>query len=314
MVDDVALKNSVPPNFFIIGAQRSGTSSLYEYLRQHPQVFITENKEPMYFAYQSDELVFQGPGDDVEINTKAVTEHNDYLRLFRDVKDELAIGEASANYLYYKAAADNIREVVPNAKLIVLLRHPVERAYSSYLYTFRDGREIAHTFEEALDLERERASAQWADIWHYREAGFYYKQLSYYFSIFPDSQIKVVFQKDLKDDPASVLKELFCFLGVDESFFPDVGVVYNQGGKPKKAWLNRVLTHPSSLKRKLRPLMPKFILNAYLHLKHNNLDKPEMSAKTYNQLLQDYRGDIVSLQELLKVDLSDWLIAKDETS
>lgn len=297
----------VMPNFFIIGAARSGTSSLYEYMRQHPQIYFPELKEPMYFAFQQQKLSFQGPGDEAGINSKAVTDAAAYKALFRGVRNETSVGEASANYLYHSCVAQNIRAELPDAKLICILRNPVERAYSSYLYTLRDGRETERSFEAALAREEQRVADNWCDIWHYQRCGFYYRQLAHFYRQFPAEQIKVILQDDLKTRPGECLSELFAFLGVDSHFQPDVGLAYNQGGEPRNQLLNRLLTRPSRIKRILRPLTPQFLLRAYIEMKHKNLSRPELSPETHHMLLEGYREDLEQLQTLLSRDLSSWL-------
>ena len=305
------MATGVMPNFFIIGAARSGTSSLYEYMRQHPQIFFPELKEPMYFAFQPQELCFKGPGDEAGMNRKAVADLEAYQTLFKKVKGETRIGEASANYLYHACVAKNIRASLPEAKLICILRNPVERAYSSYLYTLRDGRETEESFESALAKEDQRIAENWCDIWHYQRGGFYYQQLHRFYQVFPYKQIKVILQEDLKSNPQRVLSGLFEFLGVDSQFQADVDVAYNQGGKPRNRLLNRVLTRPSRIKQFLRPLTPRVLLCAYITMKHRNLSRPELSHETHRQLLEAYRGDIENLQQLLSRDLSHWLNCPD---
>lgn len=300
------MEKSVIPNFFIIGAARSGTSSFYEYLKQHPDIFLSTPKEPMYFAFPSTKVEFKGPGDDKEINRKAVTNLDAYLDLFKAGEGKAIRGEASANYLYSECAAKNIQALSPDAKLVAVLRNPIDRAYSSYLYTLRDGREQAETFEEALELEESRIQGNWEHLWHYREMGFYFHQLQRYYRYFDRSQIKIILQEDLKDNTEQVVKETFEFLGVDATFKPEIGLAYNQGGKPKNVWLNKMLTRPSKVKSMVRPLTPRFLLEAYIDLKHKNLAKPEMSEETKTQLMKVYRRDIESLEGLIDRDLACW--------
>lgn len=295
------------PNFIIIGAARCGTSSLYEYMQQHPQIYFSPNKEPMYFAFAGTNVNFQGPGDDLEINRKAVTGLESYKKLFQGAGTASAVGEASANYLYDRAAPANIYQHVPHARLIVVLRNPVERAYSSYLYTIRDGREPLTTFEAALEAEPERIARHWEHIWHYASMGLYAEQLQRYLTLFPREQIKIIFQDDLKHHTADVLRDVFAFLGVDTAFTPDFSVEYNQGGKPKSELLNRILTKPSLLKTWVRPLLPRKMVDAYIRLKHQNLAKPELLPETRRRLIAFYRDDVMKLQALLGKDLQHWL-------
>lgn len=295
------------PNFLIIGAARAGTTSLYEYMRQHPQIFFSANKEPMFFALQDEKVDFKGPGDSDEINRKSITNRKDYEELFAAASGRPAVGEASALYLYSEKAANNIQHSIPDAKLIVILRNPIERAYSSFLYTIRDNRESLRDFAAALAAEPQRIAQGWEHIWHYKTMGFYGAQLQRYYDRFERKQIKVFLHEDLVTDLAGVLRETFEFLGVDPDFKPDLSLKYNQGGMPKRAWLNTLLTRPSRIKSWLKPLTPRFLIKYYTKLKHSNLDKPALSASARQQLIDAYRDDIGKLQELLGRDLSGWL-------
>ena len=137
--------------------------------------------------------------------------------------------------------------------------------------------------------------------------GFYHEQLSHYYANFPAENILVLLQEDLKKDTAAVLKKVFAFLGVDPEFTPDFSVEYNQGGKPKNALLNSVLTRPSRIKQWLRPLLPRKMIEFYVELKHKNLDKPELLPETRKELTELYRPDIQQLETLIGRDLSHWL-------
>lgn len=295
------------PNFLIIGTARAGTSSLYEYLRQHPEIYMCPNKEPMFFALENQRVNFRGPGDAQEINAKSVTMIDPYQALFEAAGDRPAIGEASALYLYSDVAAANIKRHIPNAKLIAMLRDPVERAYSSFLYMTREGREPLPEFEDALAAEEQRIEDNWEHIWHYRRMGFYYRQLRRYYDLFDPSQIKIILSEDLDNNPESVISELQRFLDVDATQLPDMSVKYNQGGVPRGQLLNRVLTRPSWIKQKLKPWLPRSVHSLYLRVKHANLERPEISAETRHSLREDYRNDIENLQDLIGRDLNAWL-------
>src|SRR5438067_1876114 len=140
------------PNFFIVGAARSGTTSFNRYLSQHPQVYITPRKEVHFFA--AHHFPRTGPGDEA-INRRVIGEEEQYAQLFAGVAGEKAIGESSVFYLCFPGTAERIAQAVPDAKIIVLLREPVDRAYSSYMHLVRYGREHLG-FEEGLSHEEER--------------------------------------------------------------------------------------------------------------------------------------------------------------
>ena len=298
------------PNFLIIGAARTGTSSLFEYMRQHPDIYFSPVKEPMYFAMDGRKPDFRGPGDDKEINRKAVSDLTTYQALFAGAQGRKAIGEASANYLYSEVAAANIHAVIPDARLIAVLRNPVERAYSSFLYMIRDRREPLRDFGQALAEEPSRIRDHWEHIWHYAGMGFYHQQLQRYYARFDKSRIRVYLNEDMKKDAPGLLKDVFGFLDVDDGFTPDTSVTYNEGGVPKRKLLNAVLTRPSVFKRLLRPLMPAAAMKFYTRLKHSNLDKPPLDPEVRANLVALYRDDVLRLQDLIGRDLSSWLADK----
>jgi hypothetical protein len=295
------------PNFLIIGAARAGTSSLYEYMRQHPDIFFSPVKEPMFFALEGRKPDFRGPGDDLEINRKSVTDLAAYQALFAEAGERRAIGEASANYLYSPSAAERIKSHIPDARLIAVLRNPVERAYSSFLYLIRDRREPLRDFAAALAQEEQRIADHWEHIWHYTRMGFYHQQLERYYRQFDRSRLRIFLNEDMKRDTPGMLREVFDFLEVDSGFVPDTSVSFNEGGVPKRPLLNTLLTRPSLIKRLLRPLMPAAAMKFYTRLKHSNLDKPPLDPEVRARLVALFRDDVLRLQDLIDRDLSHWL-------
>lgn len=147
------------PNFLIIGAAKSGTSSLYRYLMEHPQVFMSPVKEPNFFALEGEQIDFSNPAMAEQVLPKLATDLDAYRTLFQDVQHEQAIGEASSWYLHSTRAPVRIRRHIPEAKLIAILRNPAQRAYSGYRMNVRDGWEPCATFDDALqDQERRRGT------------------------------------------------------------------------------------------------------------------------------------------------------------
>ena len=149
----------------IIGAMKSGTTSAYQYLRQHPAIYMPQNKEPKFFAWDGSEgPAFIGPGDEQGVDS-TIFQLEAYQALFADVTSETAIGEASTAYLFFADnTAERIWRRIPEAKLIAFLRHPVERAYSAYMHLVRDGRETAGDFAAGLSLEAQRRRDNWAPL------------------------------------------------------------------------------------------------------------------------------------------------------
>ncbi len=296
------------PNFLIIGTAKAGTTSLYNYLKQHPQVYVSPVKEPKFFAYEGEKLDFRGPGDE-EFSTTAVTDLEAYRALFAKASNETALGEASPLYLYLPKALEGIRRHVPEAKLIAILRNPVDRAYSHFSQMIRDGREPLDDFSQALDAEEQRIRENWAFGWHYKRMGFYHAQLERYFEEFDRDQIKVYLYEDLKADPAGVLRETFGFLDVDDAFVPDISLRHNVSGIPKSRALHSFIRQSHPVKSVFKPLVPERLrLRIKTNLRNRNLRQPPpLSAEVREELAEAYREDVVKLQGLIRRDLSHWL-------
>lgn len=308
------------PNFFIIGATKSGTTSLHHYLQQHPDIYLSTDKEPHYFALTREEVnALSGP--DVELRRGMyITDIHKYAALFEPAKGVQAIGEASAMYLYYPNAPLRIATQLPEAKLIAVLRNPVERAYSAYLHKLRDGLEVHTEFGKALLDEPKRIAENWTPLWYYRELGFYYKQLKRYYDLFNPMQLRVYLYDDFKAAPLAVVKDIYGFLGVDDSFIPDMREKRNVSGIPRNRFIyqaHQFLKRESVLKTKINSLLPEAIRIAVKRIVLNrvvnkNLHKPLLSAELHQQLLDDYYEDILQLQGLIGRDLSHWRLVCTE--
>jgi Sulfotransferase family len=321
------------PNFFIIGAAKSGTTALYYYLKQHPQIYMSAVKEPRFFAFEPEDLTFGGPGD-MELHRRTIVNMDKYLALFRDVSDELAVGEASPVYLCSPKAARRIRSLVPDARLITILRHPVERAYSHFLHQIRDGVETLTDFSEALDAEEQRARDNWEYRWRYKEIGCYTEQLKKYYDTFDRSQMKIYLYEDFDTHPQGVLHDLYRFLGVDETFTADTSTRYNTSGVPRSKVVHTVLSRLQKATRKTFDGVPqpkdepaaqtqllgrvgKFSLiekarRMGLKLRDSNLAKPQLRPEVRQRLLEYYREDILALQDLIRRDMSHWLTQRPD--
>ena len=292
------------PNFLIIGAAKAGTTALHEYLQQHPRIYMTPTKETNFFAFEGEEINFRGPGDEA-LKDFSITDLETYKAQFAGVKEEIAIGEACPSYLYHSQAATKIKQYIPNARLIVILRNPVTRAYANFLHIVRDDREPCRDFALALQAEAERIANNWEWFWHYIQIGFYGKQLKHYYEIFPSSQIKVYLYEDLKENAIATLQDIFRFLEVDDTFVPNMALRPNKSGMPKNKLLHQILTKPNPLKTLLKPLFPAKIRQK---IQHQNLNTPQMSQEVRQQLLDLYRTDILHCQDLIQRDLSNWLV------
>jgi hypothetical protein len=298
------------PNFLIIGAAKSGTTALYRYLEQHPQVFMSPHKEPKFFAYENAVMDYRGPGDDERRNRFTVTTLDAYTRLFDGVTAQhLAIGEASTSYLALaQQAAPRIRHHLPGVKLIAMLRHPVDRAYSGYMMAVRDGRESL-SFEDALAQEESRIAQHWS--WgRYLTVSEYPRQLRTYLDLFPREQLRIYLYDDYRADARKLIADLFAFIGVDWAFDPDLSREHNVSGAPRNAALHRLLTGEHALRRAYRQLkrfVPRPLIDAAERLRTRNLERTPMRPDTRSRLQDHFRPQILELQDLLHRDLSSWL-------
>ncbi|MDJ0532709.1 MAG: sulfotransferase [Xenococcaceae cyanobacterium MO_207.B15] len=297
------------PNFLIIGAAKAGTTALYHYLQQHPQIYMSPHKEPRFFALEGESINFQGPGDKTRF--RFVTEMESYRALFEGVSQEIAIGEASPWYLYVPQAGERIKKHLPDVKLIVILREPVARAYSNFIHALREGLEPLEDFAQAMEAESERIRQNWSYRWHYKQKGFYYGQIKHYFDLFDREQIKVYLYDDFINNPISLLQDIFRFLGVDDSFIPDLSSKHNVSGIPKNYVLDQFLIRDTRLKRVLTRLVRSKTLREQLEKKLMELNlrqKPPLKPEVRERFKQEYREDILKLQELIQKDLSKWLV------
>jgi len=272
------------PNFLIIGAAKAGTTSLYHYLRQHPDVFMSAVKEPRYY-YQ------EGLAD----GRLEIFGRDAYERLFRDVTSERAIGEATTHYLNSPTAPERIAADLPEVKLIVSLRNPAERAYSSYLGSLQGGTE-RRGVEEAMQPGS-----------YYVESSRYHASLSRYFARFGREKIKVILFDDLVADPRAVMRDIYDFLGVDSTFEVDVAKSHNRAAVPRLLLANRVLLRTGEL---IHRLLPPPLRNTGItgRVQRRFLRRPDpLPANIRRRLLEEFREDIGKTAALIERPLLHWL-------
>jgi hypothetical protein len=299
------------PNFLIIGAMKSGTTALYYYLEQHPQVYMSPVKEPNFFAFEGEEPRSEWDKEQRWVHRRTATDIEAYRALFRRATDEKALGEASHWYLYKPKAVERIKHHVPNAKMIAVLRNPVERAYSHFLHSLRTGTESLTDFAEALRAEESGTRTE-TEREDYVGRGMYHEQLTRYYDAFDGDQIKVYLYEDLKGAPVETLQDMFRFLEIDKTFTPDVSRKRNVSGYPKSKTLDKILrnSYPlrSALKVYLPPRMRWSLSKIYDDLKTGNTAKaPELHPEVRRELIEVFRDDVSKLQVLLGRDLSHWL-------
>lgn len=295
------------PNFLIIGAPRAGTTTLYHYLAQHPDVFMSEEKEPNFFLFDGSGPRFTGPNTR-PAHARTARTIDEYRNLFAGAEGYAAVGEGSTQYLYSAHAAQRIAMRLPKAKLVAIVRHPVERAYSSYLHLRGLGEEPAETFERALELEDDRKRDGWWPQYLYVDKGLYSRQVQQYLGVFPADQLRIYTYEDLSSRPEELRRDLFDYLEIDVTFTPTHVGRTNASGVPRAAWLHRLLTTPSPPKAALKRLVPRPVAE-YIHqgIRRMNLDTPALAPDTRAHLLNAFRADTLQLQGLIGRDLTAWL-------
>jgi Sulfotransferase family len=310
------------PNFFIVGSGKSGTTSLYFYLDQHPQIYMSPIKEPSFFDSEARPEYFtpamrpsvrkhmaeassyiRGPMSEKRL-WGPVAEWDDYRQLFRNVRDERAVGEASAHYLYSKTAAANIASGIPSARILMILRNPVERAYSQYLHAVTNGL-VRRSFAEQLRISLRPSSEGMGVLRPHLEYGLYSEQLERYLAVFPREQLKVFLYEEWSDK-AALLRETFRFLGVDNSFHVDFTRKHMEPRVPRAEGLAYLLKQ-SGMWNRLASATPQSLRPSLRSAFLKPRGKLEMDPADQQFLRDYYRADILKLSKLIDRDLSGWL-------
>ena len=311
------------PNFFIVGAPKAGTTSLYHYLDQHPEVFMSPIKETNYFseeirlgnidknwqgwAQREDKSLQQylrGPMQEKRFGG-IISSRSNYLKLFQNVNGEKAIGEASVCYLWSKTAAQNIASTVPHAKIIMILRDPVERAFSQYKQAVASGLE-GRSFRNLVDTNLNFKSDKFDLLHPFLEFGLYHEQVKRYMELFPAENLRIYLYEDFRQASAETLSDIFRFLEVDPQFVPDTSERHLRSQAARHIWLIYKLKKyriwspvKNAVPRPLRPAIRRWMSSSGQSVELDPADRA--------YLRDYYRQDIVRLSTLIKRDLHGWI-------
>lgn len=294
------------PNFFVVGTGKAGTTSLFRYLQQHPQIFMSPVKEPSYFAAEiraenlSAEFRRHAARQSGDVNRWLIADWDAYQRLFEGAGESaVAIGEATPSYLWSATAAANIHERLPHAKIVMILRDPAERAYSHYLALVTEGL-IAGSFRDHLE-QCVRATAPWIGPWYpFLEVGLYSEQVRRFRERFPREAIRIYWYEEAWREPAAFLRNLFAFLGVDPAFPVDFSARSLERRAPRFQRIRHALKKHDML-QPLSRWVPAALRKAAFQA------APRMTAEDRQWLVDYYRDDIRKLGALLDRDLGSWL-------
>lgn len=294
------------PDTFIVGVFKAGTTTMWQNLRKHPQVFMSEVKEPMYF------------GQDLTARYRRMTEA-EYLALFKDAREDQRAGEASPWYLYSNSAAREIKDFNPDARIIVMLRNPVDVMYSNHSQVVFNLREDITDFAEALAAEPDRAAGRRIpvdtlrpEVLLYRRSVRFPEQVSRYLDVFGRERIHFVVFDDLAKDAKAVYRAAFEFLGVDPNFEFEA-TVENTNRTPRSRLIQRMIFAPP---RQLRPIYGRLRSVPYLHrirdrVARGNVQpvkRQPMDPELRRQLTEEFKPQVEELGRLIGRDLSAWSV------
>lgn len=305
-----------PPDFFLVGAPKAGTSALHAALALHPQLFLSRVKEPKYYMCgDSPPPAYKGPGD-AHSNQEWVWQRERYLDLFDGAADDQLRGESTPFYLYNRDARRRIAADRPDAKLIAVLRDPVDRAYSNWMHLWMDGLEPRADIVEAVRRERERIDNGWAPFWHYQSMGMYGRQLQDLFEHFPREQVLLLRYRELVDEPDRVLNRVFDFLGVQTQ---EIAQIPSDNSRPfvkdgvRARTVGPVIRAGAAVGQFLPPKVWRTVskpLISQLH-KGGETGRPRLTPEQRTILLRPHLEDIALLEELTGESFEQWRTYRD---
>lgn len=294
------MEKRIIPNLFIVGSQKAGTSSLRDWLNQHPDIWFLMELEPNLFA------------DDVE-GCEDYTDKEWYLSLFPKDAKEKYVGEKSARYLYSRESARRIKEFNPNSKIIIILREPAQMIFSNFRHLRKSGLEPIEDFKEALSLEDERKKkfgTKFLRNFFYRESADYYSQVKRYIEQFGKKNVKVVLLEDSKKNSQKVYDEICDFLNISR-FNPEFRVLNVNDKKPKNEFYSKTFYLLNNLPKPLKEFIKKITSHRMRRAVKKSWLKdsekhPEMDDKIRNELNSFFFNDAKKLEKLIGKDLSVW--------
>lgn len=313
-------QGGVTPNFYLVGAMKAGTTAIYDVLHSHPDVFCSPIKEPNFFcddivpeafsdvfkpshSFDADSYV-DGPMDQF-VHIAYIRDPATYTRMFRHVCRERIVGDFSTSYLYSSTAAANIRKAVPNARVLIVLRNPVERAISHYLMDSRIG--IAN--EPLGDLLQKELAAPrrgWCITNQYIELGLYARQVRRYLMNFPRQRIKIVIYDDLRRDFQRVAEDICRFLDIDPRARGLDDVRRNTAKCSRFPEVNKWL-YRSGLKNAVSRYVPKNVVGWGKKYYYGRTARTQVHPAEREWLRSIFHEDIHELSKLLHRDLSGWV-------
>jgi hypothetical protein len=304
------------PDFFIAGAPKAGTTALHSALARHPELYLSPVKEPKFFLTDGPPPTQGGPGD-VRTYREHVWRRADYEGLFAAAPAGTLRGESTPFYLYRADAHPRIRALIPSARLIVVLRDPVERAHSNWTHLWSAGLDPIDDFVRACADEERRIAAGWADFWHYQRLGLYGRQLELLYSAFPREQVMVFRYRALLTDPAVLLDQVCGFLGVRQGVLTEVpreNVTAHPEPTARHRATSGVLRSASAVTSRLPGHPGAGVIDRLERsLQAGARPRQPLTWEQRRALLPAFEADIRLLESLTGEDFSDWLAPRGDS-
>jgi hypothetical protein len=283
-------------DFFIVGAPKAGTTSLYHYLEEHPEIEMSSQKEPDYFS----DIPLQEQG--MYYGKNRINTLDKYESLFAQ-KEGVIYGEGSVSYLFYENVAEDIKKYNPNAKIIIMLRNPIDRAFSHYLMDYRLGL-VSDSFEDIINKKSKYKNAH-LFYQQYIEVSEYAKQIQRYCNVFSTDNLLLIDYEDFKGDVSGTVDLVYDFLKVSTEFAADVNTKHNTFTMPKNKGIRFIYSFVF-LRKILTFIFPKSLVKNIKGLLFKADKKPELLEETRNQLKQFFSDDVRELGRVLGKDYSKW--------
>jgi hypothetical protein len=304
------------PDFLIAGVPKAGTTALHAALSRHPGLYLSPIKEPKFFLTDGPPPTKGGPGDALTYR-EHVWERDRYEALFDAAPPGAPRGEATPLYLYDPDAMRRIHRLIPDVKLIVVIRDPVERAHSNWTHLWSAGLEPVGDFVLACAEEERRIAAGWASFWHYTGIGRYGAQLDHAFSLFAREQVHVLRYRRLIDDPAGTLNGICGFLGVDTGVLSEIPRE-NVTAHPEQTVAHRAVSLGMRASAAVGRRLPGSAATAATHrlerfLQRGRRERQPLSWEQRQAILPKFTTDIKLLETVLGEDFSDWLAPRDRS-
>jgi hypothetical protein len=296
------------PDFFIAGAPKAGTTALHVALARHPSLYMSAVKEPKFFLTDGPPPTRGGPGD-VQTYREHVWRREDYEALFDPAPAGALLGESTPFYLYNKDAQRRISALIPDARLIVILRDPVERAHSNWTHLWSAGLDPIGDFVLACAEEQRRIEAGWADFWHYIALGRYGEQLQQLYTVFPSEHVFVFRYRALIENPAQVLDRICGFLGVPQGVLTDLpreNVTAHPQGSLRHGALSKALRASAAVSRVLPGAAAVTGSLARLLLR-DSPPRPPLTWELRQAVIGRFEAVIRLLEDITGEGYSDWL-------